>query len=227
MVDVNGLAILDWILGALRETGVEEVVVVRGHRSDAVARPGLRFVENRDYADNNILGSLMSAGGELDAGCLVSYSDILYDTEVVRSLLESRADIAIAVDRDWRRRYWGRVGHPEGEAELVRTDGGRVVEAGKGIPYDEAFGEFIGLLRVRPAGVAALRAAYGEALARCGLTDRPFHRARTLRAAYLTDMFQELAARGVPVAAVPIRGRWIEIDVAGDLERARAEWKPA
>ena len=226
MVDVNGLAILDWILAALRGAGVEETVVVRGHQGDAVTRPGLRFVENRDYAGNNILGSLMCADGELAEGCVISYSDILYDMDVVRSLLASPADIAIAVDRNWRPRYEGRVGHPEDEAELVRTDGAHVVEAGKGIAYDEAFGEFIGLLRVRPAGAAALRAAYQDALARCGLAGRPFQRAATLRVAYLTDMFQELASRGAPVTAVPIRGRWIEIDVVGDLERARAEWKP-
>jgi choline kinase len=226
MVDVNGWAILDWILASLRANGVEETVVVRGHRGEAVRRPGLRFVDNHDYAANNILGSLMCANGELADGAVVSYSDILYDAEVVRSLLESPADIAIAVDRDWRPRYEGRAGHPEDEAELVRTDGDRVVDAGKGIPYDAAFGEFIGLLRVRPAGAAALRAAYDDALARCGLDGRSFQRAATLRVAYLTDMFTELAARGVPVVAVPIRGRWIEIDVAGDLERARGEWKP-
>jgi choline kinase len=223
MLEVRGRAMLDWQLEALRAAGIEDVVVVRGYHADTVRRPGLRFAENADYARNNILGSLMSAAGELAAGALVSYSDILYEAEIPRSLLESGADVAIAVDRNWRGIYEGRVGHPEGEAELVLTDGDRVVEAGKGIPIDAAYGEFIGMLRLSAQGAKELEAAYTDALARGGL-EAPFHRAATLRTAYLTDMFQELVRRGVTVTAVPIRGKWMEIDVVGDLARARSRW---
>ncbi|MBM4441167.1 MAG: phosphocholine cytidylyltransferase family protein [Candidatus Rokubacteria bacterium] len=224
MVEVGGRAMLDWQLAALRAAGVEDFVVVRGHGADAVARPRLRYATNADYARNNILGSLMSAESELAGGALVAYSDILYDSEVPRSLLESDADIALAVDRDWRGVYVDREGHPEDEAELVRTLGDRVVEAGKGIPLTVAFGEFIGMLRLSAAGARTLCAVYREVLARDGL-DMPFQRAKSLRTAYLTDMFQELAGRGVTVTAVPIRGRWMEIDVPGDLARARATWR--
>jgi NDP-sugar pyrophosphorylase family protein len=43
-----------------------------------------------------------------------------------------------------------------------------------------------------------------------------------LRKAYLTDLVNEAIADGEYFAAVPIDGRWREIDTVQDLERARA-----
>ena len=51
--------------------------------------------------------------------------------------------------------------------------------------------------------------------------DRPFHHAATLKKAYMTDMIQELADRGMAVEGVDIEGGWMEIDTPQDLERAR------
>jgi choline kinase len=224
MVEVGGRAILDWQLEAMEKVGIRDVAVIRGYRGEAIQRPGLRFFENPDYPRNNILGSLLCAEPALAAGGVVSYSDILYGVEVLETLLASDADIAAVVDVIWQEGYAGREGHPLAEAELVRVEAGRVVEAGKGIPAPAAYGEFIGLMKLTARGATTLREHYHRARAAHAEVGGRFHRAATFEQAYLTDMFQELAAHGVAVTPVGIRGGWMEIDVSGDLERARRRW---
>ena len=109
------------------------------------------------------------------------------------------------------------------EAELARVTGdgddATVTRVGKRlVAADEAAGEFTGLARFAPAGAAALRAVWAEALAR-GL-DSPFGAAATLRQAYLSDGLNAIAARGVALGAVLVDGGWREIDTEQDLASA-------
>jgi len=231
MVRVAGRPILHRQVDALAAAGVDELVIVRGYLGDRIALQATnarfvhRFVENPDWAENNILASLMYAERELAGGFLFSYSDIVFAREHARRLAAASEGIALVIDRRWRDAYVGRELHPVSEAELARVeetaDGPRVTRVGKRlVAADEAAGEFIGLARFSPAGAVALSEVWREAVAR-GL-DAPFGAAATLRNAYLSDALNALAARGVPLVPVFIDGRWREIDTEEDLERAHA-----
>jgi L-glutamine-phosphate cytidylyltransferase len=227
MVRVGGRPILHRQVDALRDAGATDFVVVRGYLGERIAAPNvsLRFVENRAWAENNILASLMHAEAELPSGFLFSYSDIVFAREHARRVAVAEGAVALVIDRRWRDAYVGRELHPVSEAELARVeetpDGPRVTRVGKRlVTADEAAGEFIGLARFSPAGAAALADAWREAVER-GL-DAPFGAAATLRNAYLSDALNALAARGVPLVPVFIDGRWREIDTEEDLARAHA-----
>jgi choline kinase/ubiquinone/menaquinone biosynthesis C-methylase UbiE len=226
---LGGRTILDWTLEAFRHSGIDEITFIGGYRIDDVreAHPELRFVHNKRWAENNVLESLMCAQREMQStkgsgDFLVSYSDTVFRANVVQRLVSSKAPLAIVVDRDWRRRYVGRTDHPESEAEKVIIRDGHVVEIGKHIAPADAHGEFTGLARFSARTAEMLVVAYQEAIAAArGREDVAFHRAPTLRKAYLTDMLQELIQRGVPIAIVDIWGDWVEIDTGQDLALAR------
>ena len=127
MVEVAGRAILHRQLDALAAAGVDDVVIVRGYRGDKIAPPAggppLRFVENPDWAENNILTSLLYAEREMKDGFLFSYSDIVFAPEHARRLAEAPGPVALVIDRRWRDAYEGRTLHPVSEAELARVEG--------------------------------------------------------------------------------------------------------
>ena len=232
MVSVGGRPILHRQLDALAAAGADEVVIVRGYLGDRIAPPPslpahvrVRFVENSAWASNNILASLLYAEREMTEGFLFTYSDIVFATEHARDIAASTADVALIVDRLWQEAYLGRVHHPVSEAELVAVagtaDGPRVRRVGKRVvPAAEAAGEFSGLAKVSPAGAAALVDVWRRALA-SGL-DQPFGQAATLRQAYLSDAFNQMADEGVALVPVFVDGRWREIDTEEDLGRAHA-----
>jgi choline kinase len=232
MVAVGGRAILHRQLDALAAAGVDDVVIVRGYLGDKIHPPAnfaansgrsLRFVENPEWASNNILASLMYAESEMAGGFLFSYSDIVFAPEHVRRLVAAGDDVGLVVDRRWDKAYVGRIQHPVSEAELAKVEGAgpgaRVSRVGKRVvAAADAAGEFIGLARFSDPGARALRDAWHAALA-LGL-DRPFGTAASLRNAYLSDALNAMADDGVRLSPLLIDGRWREIDTQEDLARA-------
>jgi len=225
MLDVGGKTILQWQLDVFRECGINDIVVVRGYMKDKINYPGIRYIYNLNYRRNNILESLMYAEGEMDSEFIVTYSDILYDRSVVEKLLQSKADVSLIVDTDWRTHYVGRTLHPIAEAEKVVVEGGKITEIGKKVDEKKAHGEYIGLAKFSKFGAQTLRNEFERIRGQLG--DAPFHEAATLEKAYLTDMIQELIDRGYDVVNVDIKGGWIEIDTPQDLQRAEKEYRSA
>ena len=224
MVKVAGRSILHWQLRALEAAGVDDVVIVRGYRGDLISAPAhrLRFIENPEWATNNILASLLYAASEMDTGFFFSYSDIVFPPAVATQLRDETTldgpPAALVVDRRWEDAYVGRTQHPVSEAELAKVidtpQGPAVSRVGKqAVPREEA------------AGAAALREVWERAL-RDGL-EKPFGRALTLRNAYLSDALNAMAESGVRLQPVFIDGTWREIDTQQDLasaERSSALW---
>ena len=237
LVEVAGRSMINRALDGLRSVGVNKFVIIRGYLGsvlmDALSdEPGISFIENQDYARNNILLSLMHAESEMDGGFYCSYSDIVFRPEVVRALAESPHHLSLVVDPFWRQSYDGRSAHPIAEAELCGLSPGqdllsgnaRIERVGKQtVTPREACGEFIGLWKASAEGASWLRALYRRRRAEIAL-DKPYGRAPRFEVAYLTDLFNDLIAEGYPVHAVPIRQAcsWREIDTVQDLERAAA-----
>ena len=221
MDGVGGQRVLDWILDSLAHAGINDVVFIGGYHMGKVVQtyPYLRFYNNTEWPNNNILESLMYAAPEMDTAFVASYSDIVYRRSAAQQLMASDAEVALVVDRDWRQRYVGRTLHPESQAEKVVVKDGRVVEIGKHLPSDGAYGEFIGLAKFSQKAARLMRDRYRQI--RDEYLTRPFHKAPNIRMAYLTDMIQELIDLGVRVESVDIWGDWAELDTPQDLARAR------
>ena len=220
LLEVGGRTILERALEALRENGIEKIVVVRGYRSHLIDYPNITYYQNPNFRENNILRSLFYAEGEMNDDFIFSYSDIVYSSEIVAKLMECEADIALTVDIDWLQHYEGRDLHPISEAELVKVEDGRVVKIGKGVVSPaEAHGEFIGLAKFTKLGAEAMKLAYYRVAKE--RPSAPFQNAASLDKAYMTDMIQELVDNGSLVQSVNIKGGWMEIDTLQDLERAR------
>ncbi|MBC8131358.1 MAG: phosphocholine cytidylyltransferase family protein [Deltaproteobacteria bacterium] len=226
MVQVGGRPILHRQLDAFSAAGITDFVIVRGYLGDRITAPGfpVRFIENPDWANNNILTSLSYALDEMSDGFLFSYSDIVFAPAYAQQVEKAEADVALVIDRRWQETYVGRVQHPISEAELAsvkQTDKGSLVvdRVGKTVVSAEAaIGEFIGLAKFSASGAVALQHVWADALSH-GI-EQPFGRAAHLRQAYLSDALNALADRGMPMTPVFIDGGWREIDTEEDLSRA-------
>jgi len=211
-VVLGGKTLLERQLEVLRSCGIRDICVVRGYRAEAIQEPGVTYVLNPRYAETGSLGSLACAAEQLEGDILVSYSDIWYEPAVVEPLIACAHELAIAVDPQWTDHYLGRTDHPIAEAEQVRFDlQGRAVRIGKiAAGTVEGNGEFIGLMKLSPAG--------------CEMFRRSYHQADRLDGASVADLLQEMIDRGIPIHCEMIRGGWGEIDTAQDYRRAREQW---
>jgi phosphoenolpyruvate phosphomutase len=220
---IGGRRVLDWILDSLSSAEIGDIVFIGGYHMEKVVRayPYLRFYHNVEWPNNSVLESLMYAAPEMDTAFVASYSDIVYRRSVVQRLMASDAEIALVVDRDWRRRHIGRALRCESQSEKVVVQNGRVVEVGNHLSPGDAYGEFIGLAMFSQEAACLMRDHYHRV--RDDYMTRPFHKAPSIRMAYLTDMVQELIDLGVPVKPVDIWGDWAELETPQDLAYARQQ----
>jgi L-glutamine-phosphate cytidylyltransferase len=219
LVELNGRPLLDWHIDAARAAGIDDVVVIGGYRADQLPRPGVRVLVNPEYETTNMVHTLFCGEGEFGDGFVLGYGDIAYSPAVMSALLAHRSSIGVVVDRDWRS-YWSlRFDNPLADAESLRMEpDGRITSIGqREASIDDIAAQYIGLVAFRGAGVAALRAAWADAVRDDAEGRHPFGGPRPLRALYMTDLLQGLVDRGVRLDGVPIHGGWLEIDSRTDL----------
>ena len=220
MLDFGGKTLLQRQIEAFNENGLNKISVIRGFKKEKINYPDLTYFENKEYKNNNILNSLMYAEEALNGHVIVSYSDILFEKEVVDRLMKSEHDISIVVDIDWRGYYVGRNEHPINEAENVIFDANNnVVKIGKILTNKhDVHGEFIGMMKFSPRGSEIFKKHFHRSKEL--FWDKPFQRAKIFQKAYITDMIQEMSDMGVPIHCVIIERGWKEIDTEEDYKNA-------
>jgi L-glutamine-phosphate cytidylyltransferase len=229
LVTVMGRPILDWVLDALAAGGFarKDVVFICGYGADVLRQryPDLTYVENRDWANNNILASLFTARDYMRDGFVSTYADIVYRGSIVSSLVASPGDMVLGCDTDWRRRYAGRTRHPETDAEKLRADQDRVVEISRKILPEDASGEFVGVAKFTPTGAAELCRAFDRARDRCA--GGMFREGRSFEKAYMIDLLQDMIEQGSAFRRANTHGGYMEIDTLQDRELAPSWWPVA
>jgi len=231
MVEVQGKSLIERQVEAYRNAGVQDIVVIRGYLGKRIQLPGVRYIDNPKFKENNILESLFCAREELVGDVMISYGDITFHPDLIPALKSKQAPIMVVIDLDWKKVYEGRGDHPVDQAELCVAEevaidmnmpsAHRVLTMGKQVGEDVGIGEFIGLMRATGPAIGRLVALYERAMLRG--REEPFQAAPTLRQAYLTDLLNEAIDAGEHIHPFWIKGGWREIDTVQDLERAQEE----
>ena len=225
MLEFGGKTLLQRQLEALKACKIKNIVLIKGYQKERINYPGIKYYVNDNYLNNNILNSLFYAEKEIEGEVIISYSDILFEKQVVERLLESKKDISLVVDIDWKGYYEGRKDHPIEEAENVIFDAeNNVVEIGKILTKKhDVHGEFIGMMKLTSRGSEIFKKHFNRS--KKLFWGKPFQRAQTFEKAYLTDMIQEMVDLGVPIHGVIIERGWKEIDTVEDYKKALKEFK--
>ena len=98
MLSFMGQTIIERQIEMYRKCGMEKIIVVRGFAADRITYGGVTYYTNENYASTNMVESLMAAKDEFDEDVILSYSDILFEERMLKTMMESEADFAVAVD---------------------------------------------------------------------------------------------------------------------------------
>ena len=220
MLDFGGKTLLQRQLKAYNECGIKDITVIRGYKKEKINYKNLNYITNPDYKDNNILNSIFYAEKVINGNIIISYSDILFDSSVVKRLSESDHDISVVVDIDWKGYYVGRKDHPISEAEnVIFNSNNQIMKIGKiATQKEEVHGEFIGMIKLSDRGTEIFKEHFHRL--KKIYWNKPFQRSKIFQKAYLTDFIQELVDIGVKVHCVNFESGWKEIDTVEDYKKA-------
>jgi choline kinase len=220
LVEVGGKSLLEWHALRLCEAGVRQCAIVTGHKREQIAATlpeltahyGLEMEEihNPDFTEGSVLSVHVSLPAVLSAGgpVLLMDGDVLYPTEFLRRLIDSRHPSALLLDRNYST--------DDDDPVLVPIRGGRPVEFVKRWrgTADEV-GESIGFFKVAPADLVLLAEETRRRLTGAGRLDSYDE---VLRVLVRAGRFQHEDVTGIP---------WTEIDFPKDVDYARREVLPA
>ena len=225
MLDFGGKTLLQRQLDSYKKNGIEDISLIRGYKKNKINYKGIRYFENNNYKENNILNSIFYGEEVIKGDIIISYSDILFEPFVVKRAMESDHDISVVVDIDWRDYYIGRKDHPLSEAEnVIFNSNNEVIKIGKiESGKEEVHGEFIGMIKMNNKGCEIFKQNFHRV--KKLYWNKPFQRAKVFQKAYLSDMIQELVDIGVKVHCVIIERGWKEIDTVEDYKKALIDFR--
>lgn len=219
LLQINSKSILQMQIELFYKKNINEIVIITGPYKDFGLK-NILYINDKDYHNHDVLGSLMATKEIFNGKLITSYSDIIFEEKVLEQILNFQGDIGIPIDLDWEKSYEGRTQHPKSEADNVLLKGGKILKIKKNITSkneDEIIGEFLGPIIFSECGSKLFVDVY-QKLEKSH--QGKFYDAPSLKKAYLTDMIQELIEQGITISPIIINGNWCEIDTPQDLTRA-------
>jgi len=217
MIKYNGKPIIDYIIQTFNECGINDIIVVNGHKKEILEQyldnKNVSFITNENYNTTNMVYSLFCAESQVNDDIIISYSDIIYNNKVLKKLINNKMDIAITVDKAWRELWEIRMEDPLKDAETMKIDKfGRVRNLGKKpSSYDEINGQYIGLIKISNDVMPKIRQFYHN------LDKQSLYEGQDYNNMYMTTFIQLIIDNLFSVNAEIINRGWLEFDTITDL----------
>ena len=144
LFEVGGQTLLARQVDALREAGINEIVIVLGFEAERIRRlyeHTASFVINERFAETSSLYSLWLAREHLLDGFVVLNCDVLFHPQLLARLLSSPLEDALLIDLvDKNNNHLG------DEEMKIKLSDGLVVDISKDMSPSEADGENVGVV---------------------------------------------------------------------------------
>ncbi|MGD8619020.1 MAG: phosphoenolpyruvate mutase [Gammaproteobacteria bacterium] len=216
MVGISGIPLLERITDAYQSVGIRDITVVRGYRKETVNLPGLKYVDNPDFADTGELYSLHLALQDLgeEHDVIVSYGDVIFNRYIPQMLSEAKDDLVIAVDTNWREsanrnRQADYVSCSMPNSRSAFTSTVRLQLIADHIEEAVTHGEWMGFIKISHGALPGVKALVNELIADA-----------ENRSAKLPVLVNALISRDRPVRVLYTTGHWLDIDSLADVVEA-------
>ncbi|MBA7496120.1 2-methylisocitrate lyase [subsurface metagenome] len=226
MTLLKGKSVLQRQIETLKNCGINDITVIRGCKKEEFNVDGVKYIDNDEYNKYYILHSLFKAEEYMEGGFLFIYSDILFNEQIIKNLLNSKGDIILVLDNS----YTYHKHKIDKNLELILTKNkpseqtrdlyqkeNEIIRIGRSINMDMADYEFTGIAYFSEYGVEIIKQIYHE----CELNhEGNFHEANSFENASFIDLIQEVIDRGFRVDILEVHKGWFELHNKKDIEIA-------
>lgn len=197
--------LLNWQLKSLKLSGIEEVIVVNGYKGDLITGD-FQTVTNKRWSKTNMVSSLFCIP-QFEGNSIISYSDIVYKSDHVNSLINSEGDIVITADIKWKELWGLRFENPLEDAETFKSKDSMLTKiGGKTNNYSDIEAQFMGLVKLTAKGWNKMFNTFMK-----------FSKEKR-DSIDMTSMISELLKIEVKINIVFVDGGWCESDSYNDIE---------
>ncbi len=210
LTKIGSLSLLERQIASITAAGINDISIVTGYLSEELSDVNITKYHNQDWQSTNMVMSLMEADNLLtNDECIISYSDIFYETNAISMLMKSNFKTAITYDPQWLKKWSQRYENPLEDAETFRILNNQLlIEIGnKPNSIEEVDGQFMGLIKISPGEWIKIKNYFYK------------QDAQIRKQIQLTHLLNGLIQNQIiEIAGIPFTGIWGEIDTKKDLE---------
>ena len=197
--------------------GLHDITIVKGYMAEKINFKNIKYYENDKYASTNMVESLMCASNELNDDCIVTYSDLIFDSSFLSSLLSFEGDMGVCVDIDFEEYWRARLGKKYKEdMESLSISEEKIIDIGRSASsFSEVDGRYVGAIKFSKKGINSLLEYYNKNKLISPLNSLG---TRNFDNWHMTDLLQELINEGQIIRPISINRGWLEFDTEEDYE---------
>jgi L-glutamine-phosphate cytidylyltransferase len=216
LVPLHGKPLMEWQIASARAAGITEIAIVCGFQAEKMPFEDVHYFFNPHYASTNMVETLKCARSFWDGGFIASYSDIVFEPEMISRQMNSPHPISVTIDRQWKPYWEQRFENVLEDAETLKmNEEGKILEIGaKPGDISEIQGQYVGLSGFADSAIPELEKFLNDP--ECPLTP----------GSYMTDLLQQLISKGISVHSSGFDAGWLEIDSLPDLDLAKERSTP-
>ena len=217
MITYKGKPLINYTIDVMRSCGIMDIIIVNGYKKEILVshleNSNIKFITNENYKNTNMVYTLFCAESEMDDDLIISYSDIIYNENVLNKLIKNDDDFVVTVDKNWRELWSLRMNDPLKDVETMKIDeSGYIIELGKKpSSYEEIEGQYIGLIKLSHIVIEKIRNFYYT------LDKSDYYDGKNFENIYMTSFIQLIINSISTVKADIIKGGWLEFDSQNDL----------
>ncbi len=229
MIKIKGKPILQRQIDILKKFNFTNFTIIRGYKKESINIGDIKYIDNNNFNKSYITYSLFLAESDFENGFLYVNSDILFNDDVIKKVVNTTHDIVLVVDRTYKYHKHDvdkkldmvlTKNRPSERIWQLSEEENEVVRIGKNINIEIADYEYIGIAYFSKFGAEILRKVYHD----CEKNWKgPFHEAKDFENADFMDLIQEIVNRGFKVNIIEVRKGWIEINDINDVKIAESE----
>ena len=218
MLHIFGKPLIQHQVDTYLRNGITDITIVKGYCSEKIDIPGTKSYFNPLYAETNMVESLFYAENEIFGDVIISYSDVLFEDKTLQTVMKSKNDIGVLIDKDWKDYWKARYGKVDFDTESLRINSsGKIYELGiSDPPLNEIDGRYVGMIRLSEKGSEIFKSTYNKG--KKEFYGKPWLNNRFFEKIFMTDFLQEIINQNNSVFPIEITRGWLEFDTNEDYE---------
>lgn len=210
MTEIFGKPILEHCVETFEKVGFKrsDIAIVTGYKKEKIQFQDVQYFHNPDWAETNMFVSLTMAKEWLKSDdCIISYSDIIFDREVIQELKNKKGDIVLPYYTEFWELWTQRFENPLEDIETFKIENGKLSEIGqKPNSKDDIMGQYMGLLKFTPKGWSQIEE----------VIQLPMK--KTIQKLDMTTLLQHLIEQNKEIEIFPSSKLWLECDNQNDVD---------
>ena len=149
---------------------------------------------------------------------IITYSDIIFEEEILKKLLKIKNDISVVVDKKWKE-YWSlRIDETISEATETAVYNNQNLIESIGMKNSNANGHFIGLMKLQNEGSKKFKELFLKTKESKKDGKNALNENLSFEKLRIVDLLSGLIKKNVKVNSILIDNGWLEFDTINDYE---------